>query len=133
MIYLRELYTLVAAFAFITLTNSHPTYSDTQKPTADSTIIEHHLDGSIAEWPAGKFSTDEETKIRYMADNDSINLYLALSVPDQGMQMKMSRIGMKLYIDLKGKKKESMGIEFPLKKIITRLMVSSLVILTGKI
>ena len=54
--------------------------------------------------------------IKYAIDNDSQNLYLALIIPNFRAQMKMMRQGMELYIDLKGKKKEGKGIDFPVKR-----------------
>jgi hypothetical protein len=83
----------------------------------DSTVIEHKLDGAINEWPVNKFSSDKETDIQYAIDNDAQNLYLVMKITDQGEQMKLMRMGMKLFIDLKGKHKENLGVEFPLKKI----------------
>ncbi|OQY93600.1 MAG: hypothetical protein B6D37_10930 [Sphingobacteriales bacterium UTBCD1] len=82
----------------------------------DSVIIRHILDGSVSEWPQNKFETDKETGISYAIDNDADDLFLAVTIPDFRTQMKMMRLGMNLYIDLKGKKKEHRGIEFPVKR-----------------
>jgi hypothetical protein len=82
---------------------------------ADTGHIIHVLDGSVAEWPADKFHLNDDSTVEYAADNDDKNLYLAMSVPDFDMQMKIMRNGMKLFIDLKGKKKEAKGVEFPVK------------------
>lgn len=82
---------------------------------SDTSIIQHTQDGKLLEWPSEKFTADNETKIKYAVDNDNRNLYIALFIPDYGTQMKMMRTGMTLYIDLKAKKKEGRGIEFPVK------------------
>jgi hypothetical protein len=82
----------------------------------DSGIINHKLDGMADEWPGDKFSSDKETSIQYATDNDAQNLYLAMKIADQGEQIKLMRMGMNLYFDLKGKHKQNMGIEFPVKK-----------------
>ena len=82
----------------------------------DSGIIQHTLNGSTDEWPAEKFTTDKETDIIYAIDNDAQNLYLALKITNQGEQIKMMSMGMKLFIDLKGKHKEDLGVEFPVKR-----------------
>lgn len=83
---------------------------------ADTGIIIHHRqDGIINEWPSSKFQADIGTDMSYAIDNDSANLYLALNIPNQGIQMKLMHTGMNLYIDLKGKKKEGRGISFPVK------------------
>lgn len=83
--------------------------------TTDTSIINHQLDGATSEWPDEKFATDKETNIKYALDNDAEKLFIAMRIPDTRMQMKMGRQGMNLYIDLKGKKKEGKGIEFPVK------------------
>ncbi len=82
---------------------------------ADTTAITHTTDGMLDDWPAGSFTPDKESGIAYAIDNDANNLYLALKVSTRTEQFKLSRMGMKVFIDLKGKKKESRGIEFPVK------------------
>ncbi len=82
----------------------------------DSGIINHVLDGSTTEWPDDRFEMDKGTNIKYAVDNNAENLFLALIIPDFRTQMKMMRLGMNLYIDMKGKKKENRGIEFPVKR-----------------
>ncbi|MEJ0104943.1 MAG: hypothetical protein WDO19_21385 [Bacteroidota bacterium] len=82
---------------------------------ADTEIINHKTDGIINEWPSSKFESDIATDIKYAIDNDGNNLYIVLNVPNQGIQMKLMRLGMKLFIDLKGKRKEGRGISFPVK------------------
>lgn len=83
--------------------------------TYDSSSINHVLDGSIQEWPVTKFKTDDESKVQYAVDNDGKDLFIALNIPEFRTQVKMMRNGMSLFIDAKGKKKESKGIEFPVK------------------
>lgn len=82
----------------------------------DSVIIEHTLDGMPTEWPQERFTIDKTDGLSYAFDNDANNLYVIISVSDIPEQMKMMRMSMKMFIDLKGKKKENMGIEFPVKK-----------------
>lgn len=96
--------------------SSQKLISPTNLVTLDTGIINHVLDGSISEWPQDKFQTDKETNIQYAEDNDAQKLFLALKIPDFRTQMKMMRQGMNVYIDMKGKKKEKEGIEFPLKR-----------------
>lgn len=87
--------------------------------STDTISINHQFDGLTSEWPASVFETDKETGIRYAAHNDASSFYVAMEIPNQAMQMKMMRMGASFYIDLKGKKKENMGIEFPIKKDMT--------------
>ncbi|HVT86172.1 MAG TPA: hypothetical protein VHD35_13290 [Chitinophagaceae bacterium] len=105
-----------AIFCLIASGYSYANEGAIKKSIADSGIINHVLDGSTSEWPDSKFETDKETNIKYAIDNNSENLFLALTVPDIRTQMKMMRLGMNLFIDLKGKKKENRGIEFPVKR-----------------
>ena len=80
------------------------------------TTIHHVLDGKTNEWPLQKFETDVRTEIRYAVDNDPQYLYLALVIPNSRTQIRIMRQGMELFLDAKGKKKESKGIEFPVKE-----------------
>lgn len=92
---------------------SQPTFA---APVAgDTSIIHHTQDGNVLEWPAEKFTANTETNIKYAVDNDGQNLYVALIIPDLNTQLKMMRTGMSVFVDLKAKKKESRGIEFPVK------------------
>lgn len=81
----------------------------------DSSIIIHKLDGITTEWPAERFAEDKKTSIQFAFDNDDQQLYLALKIPSTEEQIKMMRMGMNIYLDLKGKHRENMGIEFPMK------------------
>ncbi|MFI5128620.1 MAG: hypothetical protein ACHQFX_01460 [Chitinophagales bacterium] len=85
-----------------------------QGTTLDSAVITHTLDGLVNEWPADRFTTHKETSVRYAADNNSVDLYLAISLPSPAWQAKIMKAGMSLYIDLNGKKRESRGVEFPI-------------------
>ena len=81
----------------------------------DTTIVTHLLDGIVTEWPAEKFMTDKPTKMAYAVDNNNETLFLAINIADQNVQKRIMQEGLNLYIDTKGKKKESRGIEFPVK------------------
>ncbi|MBK7291708.1 MAG: hypothetical protein IPI78_16565 [Chitinophagaceae bacterium] len=86
---------------------------------SDTLDIHHIFDGHVYEWPESSFSTDKETSIKYAIHNDNEFLFIALIAKEMGSQMKMSKFGMNLYIDTKGKKKESNGLEFPIKSGLT--------------
>lgn len=92
--------------------NLNRIYPDAQ---SDTGIIIHQTDGLTTEWPLSKFTEDISTDIRYAIDNDKENLYLALDIPNEGIQVKLEKTGMSLFIDLKGKRKEGHGIAFPIK------------------
>jgi len=80
----------------------------------DTTRITHSLDGHNAEWPQQKFITDKTTKIRYATDNDSQMLFVVVNIADKYQQQKIMQQGMSLFVDVKGRKKENRGVEFPL-------------------
>jgi len=101
---------LLLSFRNRTFFNNYQAYSSTD------TAIHHVLDGKTNEWPVQKFETDVRSEIKYAVDNDTQNLYLALIIPNSRTQMTIMRQGMELYLDTKGKKKESKGIEFPVKE-----------------
>ena len=83
----------------------------------DTTIRNLHVtDGMVSEWQADKFQTDPDSQILFSADNDASQLYLVLKIPNESMQMRMMTMGMNLYLDKKGKKREGTGIEFPIKR-----------------
>lgn len=82
----------------------------------DSVKITHVLDGNISEWGTGKFETDKETNVQYAVDHDATNLYLAAKIVGMPLQMKMLSMGMDVYLDKKGKKREGTGIHFPMRK-----------------
>lgn len=102
---------VVMVFIFTLHANAHPYFKvdSTQK-------IIHVIDGRISEWSADKFEKDPSSTIYCAEDYDATNLYLAMRIPDQQTQMKMATLGMNLFLDKKGKKKENTGIEFPAKK-----------------
>ncbi|MES1221400.1 MAG: hypothetical protein ABUT20_38220, partial [Bacteroidota bacterium] len=83
--------------------------------TRDTGLVIHKNDGITDEWPTSKFENDISTDISYAIDNDKENLYLALNIPNEGIQMKLEKTGMNLFIDLKGKRKEGRGVAFPIK------------------
>jgi hypothetical protein len=83
--------------------------------TTDSAKVTHVTDGKLDEWKIEKFETDPATKMQYAADHDGENLYVALKITDQLVQNRIMAFGMNMFIDKKGKKKESSGIEFPMK------------------
>ena len=94
---------------FIELRSAPIVFKDTLK-------ILHTLDGNLSEWPSNKFEKDKETEINYAVDWDENNLFLAISVHNKSIQRKMMMMGLELYLDKKGKHREGMGIEFPIKR-----------------
>ena len=81
---------------------------------SDTSKIVHMIDGNLSEWNLATFETDKETQLIYSFDHDKNYLFLALKVNSVSTQMKMIRQGMSLFLDKKGKKREGMGVIFPL-------------------
>lgn len=79
----------------------------------DTTVV---IDGILNDWNIAGFEHDKETTFDFGIKNDDNNIYFALRIPDQAIQIKVMSMGMKLFIDTKGKKKEKTGIEFPIPK-----------------
>jgi hypothetical protein len=104
----------VVALLSFSFSKSPLRYNNYRSLPADTSIT-HFVDGKINEWPVEKMETDPGSKVKYAIDNDTQDLYMALVVPNFGTQLKMMRDGMEVYIDLKGKKKQGKGIEFPVK------------------
>ncbi len=74
------------------------------------------IDGSPDEWPQPFNYYNGETKLQYRIANDSSNIYVCFKVTDEPAQMKMMRAGINVWLDPKGKKKETTGINFPMKQ-----------------
>ena len=112
---MKYLITTVCALPLLFLNGQVRAFLPVYENFIDSGHVVHVLDGLTNEWPASKFQLSEDSMIDYALDNDGKNLYVAMTIPDYGEQMKIMRNGMKLFIDLKGKKKEGKGVEFPIK------------------
>lgn len=107
-----KIFFLLPVINLLVVSNHNKQLSSTSQ--IDTTSIIHLLDGNIVEWPQEKFTNDKATKIHYAIDNDDQMLFLALYVPDKMTQQNIMQKGMSLFIDVKGKKKENRGVEFPL-------------------
>jgi len=111
---MKILIAVTTAFLFLSFGKMPFHTNKTSVVFADTSHVDHVLDGLTAEWPDSIFHTEKETLIRYATDNNGQNLFLAMRIPDFRTQMKIMQ-GMKVFIDLKGKKKENRGIEYPVK------------------
>lgn len=57
---------------------------------------------------------DAKNKLFYIVANDEENIYVKLKVPEKAEQRKILMFGLTVWIDTKAKKKETIGVEFPL-------------------
>lgn len=72
------------------------------------------VDGNISEWQNPLRFYDQETGISYSISNDHKNLYLACSISNDLLQMKILRSGLIFGIDTLGKKSFPVNIKYPL-------------------
>lgn len=110
---MKSLLVVVTAFIVLSFNTAPKFHCPLCTSYTDTGHIHHLLDGLVSEWPINKFQVNDDSTVEYAEDNDDKNLYVAMTISDFEMQMKIMRNGMKLYLDLKGKKKEGKGIEFP--------------------
>jgi hypothetical protein len=73
------------------------------------------IDGKPDEWPQIFSYYDGNTKLQFAFANDTGNLYVCLKITDDPTQLRLFNGGLGIWIDPKGKKKETVGISFPLK------------------
>ena len=72
------------------------------------------LDGNANDWKNVPFTFDPATTFRYAITNDSTNLYICLTSTSPGLQNKIFHMGMRVYFDTSGEKKEACGVQFPM-------------------
>ncbi|MBL0883904.1 MAG: hypothetical protein IBJ16_11260 [Chitinophagaceae bacterium] len=82
----------------------------------DTLPIKHITNGELDDWDPASFDIHDLSGIRFAAENDKTKLYVAMYIMDPSLQKRMALAGMQLLIDVKGKKRESTYIEFPVKK-----------------
>ncbi len=73
------------------------------------------IDGLPNEWPEIFNYYDGNTKLQFAFGSDTGNLYVCLKITDDATQMRLFNGGLGVWIDPKGKRKETMGVSFPLK------------------
>lgn len=74
------------------------------------------IDGDASEWPETFRYYDGNTMLQFAIANDSANFYICLKANDMQTQRAMLRSGLAIWIDPKGKKKETSGLVFPMRK-----------------
>jgi len=73
------------------------------------------IDGNPSEWPQPFRYYDGDTKLQFAVANDSNNIYLCFKVTDEPTEMRIFRAGMNIWVDPRGKRKQAVGINFPMK------------------
>jgi hypothetical protein len=72
------------------------------------------VDGIAADWKNTPFSFDPGTTLRYAISNDSVNLYLCVTATTAALERKIFHMGLKVFFDTSGLRRESCGVQFPM-------------------
>ena len=70
------------------------------------------VDGNPADWPENMFYDDNDAKVLYAVANDSSNLFICIQVMDLSEQLNLIHGGLTVWVDPKGKKKESCAVNY---------------------
>lgn len=94
-----------------TACNSTKNISQNKWYSSDSSIV---IDGVLDDWTQQLQQPSNFTNIQYAVGNDAENLYLCVRIPDPGIQNRIMALGMSVYIDTLAKKRDKIGIGYPL-------------------
>ncbi len=72
------------------------------------------IDGVLAEWATPLLQAKDYSVFQYNMGHDAENLYIGVRVADRGMQQRIMVLGMTVYIDTTAKRKEKIGVGYPL-------------------
>lgn len=79
--------------------------------SSDSTIV---VDGNLDEWERPLKESQVYTGVQYNTGNDAKNFYLCIRINDKTIQRRIMGLGLSVYLDTLGKRKEKIGIGYPL-------------------
>ena len=71
------------------------------------------IDGRLSDWPSGMFYNNSEASVLYAVANDSTRLFFCIQIPEQSSQLNVLHEGLRININVSGKKKEDCQIYFP--------------------
>ncbi len=74
------------------------------------------VDGEAWDWPAQFRYYDGASQIQFSIANDTGSVYVCLKLNEEGAQLRFFRGGFNLWFDPKGKKSETCGVGFPMKR-----------------
>jgi uncharacterized membrane protein YgcG len=113
------LITLLFCFALFSCSSSKKTAATTV-PTAQTFIVDITgaqnkilVDGDLNEWNTSIGYKDNTTTLTTFITADSTNLYIAVRVDQQWLQMKILKMGMQIYFDPSGNESKSQYIAYP--------------------
>jgi hypothetical protein len=91
--------------------NSTKTIVSTKWYSSDSTIV---VDGNLDEWERPLKEAREYSGVQYNTGNDAESFYICLRINDKTIQRRIMGLGLSIYLDTLGKRKEKIGIGYPL-------------------
>lgn len=71
------------------------------------------IDGELKDWGDSLRYYNKDKQLNYALANDQDNLYMAMRINDRSEQIRVLRAGLTLGIDIRGKKKETFTMTFP--------------------
>ena len=80
-----------------------------------SSVAQNEVDGNPSEWKLPLQNYDKDAHFQYDATNNDSMLYICIRIPDARFQIKAAKAGMSIFIDTTGKKKQIIGIYYPVK------------------
>ena len=70
------------------------------------------VDGNPADWPESMFYDNNDAKVLYAVANDSSHMFICIQVMDMSEQMNLVHGGLTIWVDPKGKKKETCAVKY---------------------
>jgi hypothetical protein len=64
--------------------------------------------------PSGEYSFYKKGKLWYFLSNDNDNIYISLKIEDPGVQNRILKEGLMIWINMDGKTTKKMGVRFPI-------------------
>ncbi|MBL4648542.1 MAG: hypothetical protein JKY03_02340, partial [Aureispira sp.] len=102
---------IILACIVMSSCNSTKSVVSTKWYSSDSTIV---VDGNLDEWERPLKQAKEYTGVQYNTGNDAESFYLCLRINDKTIQRRIMGLGLSIYLDTLGKRKEKIGIGYPL-------------------
>lgn len=91
--------------------NSSKSVLQNQWSAGDSTIV---VDGSLVDWSGSLHQPNNYTDIEFDIANDAKDLFVCVRIPDKSIQRRIMGLGLSVYIDTLAKKRDKIGIGYPL-------------------
>jgi hypothetical protein len=74
----------------------------------------HKSENGQSKVPSGEYSFFKKSKLWYFLSNDNDNMYISLKIEDPGVQNRILKEGLTIWINMDGKSSKKMGVRFPI-------------------